>query len=242
MVQQVLSYGEQQIDYTIQRTPAKQTKVEIHVDPDGSVKVDAPEQACEDEIKQAVQKRARWVTRHVEEARARYAHLRPKEYISGEEVLYLGRRYVLKVMASQGSLNQTTLKGGQVQIWTDKPNPLHVKAQLKAWYHHKARSYFARRIAENAKALPWVSETPPFKLVKMSKQWGSCSTKGEISLNPNLIKAPRACIDYVLIHEMAHLKHHDHSPEFWGLLDRFAPDRQRAKAQLDGMVELLMQE
>ena len=239
---QALTYGDQRVDYTIQRTPTKRTKVEIHVDPDGSVKVDAPEQASAAEIGEAVQKRARWVMRHVEEARARYAHLRPKEYISGEEVLYLGRRYVLKVMAAAGARHHTRLKGAQVQLWTGKPDPLHVKAQLKAWYHLKARSYFSRRIAAHAKSLPWVRDLPPFRLVAMNKQWGSCTKNGHLSLNPNLIKAPRPCIEYVLIHELAHLKHHDHSPEFWTLLDRFAPDRHRAKAQLDSMVELLMQE
>jgi predicted metal-dependent hydrolase len=76
----------------------------------------------------------------------------------------------------------------------------------------------------------------------MSRQWGSCSAHGEIILNPHLIKAPRNCIDYVLIHELAHLKHHDHGPDFWKLIDAHAGDWPRAKSHLDGLVEVLMSE
>ncbi|WP_373636695.1 M48 family metallopeptidase [Yoonia sp. BS5-3] len=63
---------------------------------------------------------------------------------------------------------------------------------------------------------------------------------GEIILNPHLIKAPRACIDYVLVHELAHLKHHDHGTEFWRLIDAHAGDWRKAKHHLDGLVEVLL--
>jgi len=76
--------------------------------------------------------------------------------------------------------------------------------------------------------------------MEMSRQWGSCSPSGEIIINRQLVKAPRECIDYVLIHELAHLKHHDHGPAFWKLIDTHAGDWQKAKRHLDGMVEVLL--
>jgi hypothetical protein len=74
----------------------------------------------------------------------------------------------------------------------------------------------------------------------MQKQWGSCSPQGHILLNPHLVKAPRECIDYVIIHELCHLKEHNHSPEFYRLLCLQMPDWKQVKAKLDGMAELLL--
>jgi predicted metal-dependent hydrolase len=73
----------------------------------------------------------------------------------------------------------------------------------------------------------------------MNKRWGSCSANGQVTLNSHLIKAPGNCIEYVILHELAHLKYHDHGPEFWGLISSNMPGWQRAKKELDVLVELL---
>jgi hypothetical protein len=85
------------------------------VDPDGSVLVDAPPDFADDAVRQAVQKRARWVIDHVAEARSRHAHVRPREYVSGEQVLYLGRRYMLKVINVDTRPRMVRLKGNPAQ-------------------------------------------------------------------------------------------------------------------------------
>lgn len=73
----------------------------------------------------------------------------------------------------------------------------------------------------------------------MEKRWGSCTADGTIVLNPHLIKAPRECIDYVILHELVHLKHHNHSPEFWKTISFADADWQRKKDLLDGAAEQL---
>jgi predicted metal-dependent hydrolase len=83
---------------------------------------------------------------------------------------------------------------------------------------------------------------PPMRLLEMQKQWGSCSPSGQVILNPHLVKAPRECIEYVIVHELAHLKHHDHGAEFWKLIDTYVPGWQTAKKTLDAMSELLLTE
>ncbi len=95
----------------------------------------------------------------------------------------------------------------------------------------------------NGDTLKWTrGVVPKWKITAMRKQWGSCSPKGVVSLNPNLVKAPRDCIDYVLVHELAHLKEHNHSKRFYGLLDRNMPDWKSRKAKLDGIADLLINE
>ena len=103
------------------------------------------------------------------------------------------------------------------------------------------RDVFERRLREEASQVAWASgNLPDMKLLAMKKQWESCSQKGRIHLNPQLVKAPRECIDYVILHELCHLKEHNHSPRFYGLLDRNMPDWRERKAKLDGMAELLL--
>jgi predicted metal-dependent hydrolase len=74
----------------------------------------------------------------------------------------------------------------------------------------------------------------------MEKRWGSCTSQGEIVLNTHLIKAPRECIDYVILHELAHLRHHHHGPEFWKTISLADPNWERKKQRLDAAVEDLM--
>lgn len=242
MTQFVLAYGEDRIPYDVAYDDSRTSRVAIHVNPDGSVSVEAPNGFDESSIKSAVQKRAKWVANHVHEAHQRSALVRPKEYVSGEQILYLGRRYMLKVIPVTGKPAATRLMGNRLEVQTAVGSPDDIRSRVRAWYKVKCRDYFARRIDSFSQSLPWVTAPPPFRLLEMSSQWGSCSPAGEVILNPHLIKAPRACIDYVLVHELAHLKHHDHGAEFWKLIDAHAGEWRKAKNHLDGLVELIMQE
>jgi len=95
-------------------------------------------------------------------------------------------------------------------------------------------------LTELTSAAPWLSEVPPFRLLVMRTQWGSCSPAGELLLNPHLVKAPRPCVDYVLAHELCHLKEHNHSPAFYRALSALMPDWLARKEELDGMAEALL--
>lgn len=239
--QHVLSYGDEVIPYRVNLDPNRTTRVAIHVDPDGSVIVDAPTDRPDVLIHKAVHKRARWIVYHVAEAKDRYRNVRPKSYVSGEQVLYLGCRYMLKVIQSDGANGTAKLKGNRLEVHSKSKDTTKIRAIVRAWYRRKAYNYFSSKLDKHSIILPWVNETPPFRLLEMSKQWGSCSQSGEIILNPNLVKAPRPCIDYVLVHELSHLRHHDHSPKFWKLIDVHAKDWRKAKKQLDKIVEVLLE-
>lgn len=237
-----LAYGDDRIPYKVTVDETRRSRVAIHVNPDGTVTVDAPPGFSDNSIKAAVQKRARWVVGHVREARERYAHVRPKEYVSGEQVLYLGRRYMLKVIPVDGKPGPTRLRGNRLEVQTSNGSMDDIRSRLRAWYRVKGRDYISRRIDALTTTLPWVDTPPSFRLLEMSRQWGSCSPSGEIIINPHLIKAPRNCIDYVLIHEMAHLKYHDHGTEFWRLIDSHVGDWRSSKRHLDSLVEMLLVE
>lgn len=237
-----LIYGDARLPYEVIEDPNRTTRIAIHVDPDGTVVVDAPPGYTDLAVQKAVQKRARWVVNHVAEATHRFDQVRPREYVSGEQVLYLGRRYVLKVILTPKPSKTPKLRGNRLEVESRSGDLNEIRGRVRAWYRSRARDYLAQRLNLVSARLSWVDSAPQFRLLEMSRQWGSCSPSGQIILNPHLIKAPRQAVDYVLIHELAHLIHHNHGPEFFRVLDREVPDWRRQKQVLDGMVELVTNE
>jgi len=233
-----IRYGDQIIRFSLRVQPERRAKrLSIHVEPDGRVLVDAPTGVSQATMLAAVQKRSRWISQHVEAARKRRADLLPREYVSGESLLYLGRRYRLKVVVVPHSRAETRMRGGFVVVTVPDRSAQQVREALEAWYRVRAREVFAQRLVAVATPLRWVRQLPPTRLQFMTVQWGSCSPAGRLTLNPWLVKAPRECIDYVLLHELSHLLHHNHSPKFYRALDRNMPTWRAVKAKLDGMAE-----
>lgn len=232
------AYGDEVIAFSLRRQPSRTvTRVAIHVEPDARVLVDAPDTAPLADVMTAVKKRARWISLHVKAARARLAHMLPREYVSGESLHYLGRRYRLKVVIEAGTRAQARMRGAFITVTAREHASAPIKMALDAWYRQRAREVFADRLAAVAASLRWVKQLPPTRLQFMTVQWGSCSPSGRITLNPLLVKAPRECIDYVLLHELCHLLHHNHSPKFYRTLDRHMPNWRAVKEKLDNMAQ-----
>lgn len=233
-----IAYGDEVIAFSLRRQPSRiVTRVAIHVEPDARVLVDAPDIAPLADVLVAVKKRARWISRYVDAARARLAHVLPREYVSGESLHYLGRRYRLKVVIDAGAKAEARMRGAFITVTTPEQAPTAIKAALDAWYRQRAREVFADRLTAVALPLRWVKQPPPTRLQFMTVQWGSCSPSGRITLNPLLVKASRECIDYVLLHELCHLLHHNHSPKFYRTLVRHMPNWRAVKEKLDNMAE-----
>ncbi|MDK9724553.1 MAG: M48 family metallopeptidase [Sterolibacteriaceae bacterium MAG5] len=235
-----ISYGEERIGFSIRFVPRPARRISIHVSSDGVVAVDAPEGTAVEEVVAAVRRRVRWVWLHVRAGRERSRHVLPRKYVSGESHFYLGRRHVLKVSAAPKGEPGVKLLRGKLEITVHKRDPAQIRNLLDAWYRHRATDVFARRIAACAERAAWVKTTPGFRLLTMRTQWGSCSPQGGLLLNPLLVKAPGPCVDYVICHELCHLKEHNHSERFYALLHRLMPDWQKWKTELDERAEHLL--
>lgn len=177
---------------------------------------------------------------HVSAVRQRLAQVLPREYVSGESLLYLGRRYRLKVVPGTASPPGVHLRGSYVEVAVERRSPTLVRTALNAWYRAKAKALLSARLDELAATLRWVRSSPPVRFQTMKVQWGSCSPAGRLTLNPHLVKAPRECIDYVLLHELCHLREHNHSRRFYRMLDMHMPRWQRRKSRLDALAETLL--
>lgn len=234
----LVRYGSTSIRFLVRVQPERRVaRVAIHVEPDGRVLVDVPPDASQDSVLAAVRKRARWIDRHVEAAMARRGSTQPRQYVSGESLMYMGRRYRLKVHVDPEVPVGSTMRAGYLVVSVPQKCAALVRGGIEAWYRERAREVYEQRLAAVASPLRWIRQLPPTRLRHMTVQWGSCSPAGRITLNPMLVKAPRECIDYVVLHELIHLQHHHHGPAFYRALDRHMPGWRAVKAKLDGMAE-----
>lgn len=233
-------YGSSQIVCHVAYGPINPRKVIIRVHPDSTVRVNAPSGASLAELKAAVSKRARWICKHLDKLEASAVHLLPREYVSGETHYYLGRRYLLKVFLVSRQEESVKLLRGQLQVKTYSRDADRVKKLLLGWYRERAMQQFAGRLTQLVTSISWLKEPPCWQLKRMKKQWGSCSSDGTLILNPSLVKAPSDCINYVLVHELCHLKEHNHGRGFYMLLNKTLPGWQDSKAKLDSMAEVIL--
>lgn len=239
-VQRAIQYGDARIALTIRFADTSAKRVAISVLPDGKVEALAPEDASLDDVMQAVRKRLRWIWQRLEAGQERRVHVLPREYVSGESHLYLGRRHLLKVHPAYGTRGGVKMLRGRLDVAAPEGKPEIVKALLDAWYRQRAQEVFLRRLEHCVDQARWLRKAPSMRLLKMKTQWGSCSPTGELILNPLLVKAPSTCIDYVLSHELCHLKEHNHSERFYRLLSGMVPDWQARKRELDDMAETIL--
>lgn len=230
-----IQYGDISINFAIEPRSSDIRKVLIKVHPDCRVVALAPPMASYDEVIDAVKKRARWVVRQMKYFKAQYENSLPRNYVSGESHFYLGRRHQLKVKEDSKCTQEVKLLRGVLEVKTKSSDPKKIKSLLFDWYKERAREVFDRRLDEVMSQTLWVKEKPSIKLLSMQTQWGSCSPKGQLTLNPHLVKAPRDCIDYVLLHELCHIAEHNHSEDFYRLVKQVMPSWEKVKERLDGM-------
>lgn len=204
----------------------------ISVLPDGMLELAAPEGASLDAILTRVQKRLSWIERQRRHFHALNS-LRPQlRYVSGATHRYLGRQYRLKI--TKGDRTEVSLRGAYLHVTTSNEGGDGVKQALSDWYRRQANQQFERRLATWA---PWCRRhqlpQPKMRLRSMPKRWGSATATGVIYLNPELVRAPSPCVDYVIAHEICHLKHHHHGKAFYAELTSLCPDWVKRKRRLE---------
>ena len=234
-----IEFGSKRIDfrleYSVRRT------LGITVTPDLEVFVKAPVDTALDVIKDRLRKKAPWIIRQLSYFLSFQPRQTDKKYIGGETHLYLGKQYRLKVINDELSVmcgEGVKLRGQFLEVYTC--DNTKVKALVEAWYLDKAKEKF-HQLAKplyDAFIIRNEIENADYNLSirHMPTRWGSCTAKGRIILNPELIKAPKACIEYVIVHELCHLIHHDHTQKFLDLQTREMPQWEKWKNKLERLL------
>ncbi|CAN5747570.1 SprT family zinc-dependent metalloprotease [soil metagenome] len=229
-----VSYGNTQIAYSVKRASRKTLAIEVH--PDKKVVVVAPFDATAEKIHSKVEKRAAWIAKQLRYFSKGSKPTRKAEWVSGENIYYLGRQYRLKILKGKDDVK---LDGGFLKITiNDKSNNKRIRALANKWYRDRAKECFAKQILKQDNILfKEKVKINKIQVRQLSKRWGSCTKQGNIILNVDLVKAPVQCIDYVIIHEICHLKHYNHGRKFFLLLEKHCPDWEKRKSKLEGFAD-----
>lgn len=206
----------------------------ITVQPGGAVVVTAPNRASMGKIFETLQKHGRWVRRQVTKLQNTPLPPPPPRWIEGELHAFLGHPYPLRLMQGEGKGVWRT--DHELLVHLPKPQKREMVRQVvEGWMQEEASVIFLHRMEALSRSTPAleVQKSPTLKLRRMKSRWGSCSPDGRILMNTHAIKLPLRLVDYILMHEMCHLKVPNHSPDFWAYLGRCLPDWQRRKATLD---------
>lgn len=226
-----IQFGSRTIDFRLEYSDRK--SLGITVTPEMEVLVKAPADTSLEKVKEKIRKKAPWIIKQ----QSFFLSFQPKtpqrKYVSGETHLYLGRQYRLQVIIAVEE--SVKLMGKFIEVKTEDKS--RTKNLIDNWYLEKARTKFdeiATPLIERFKK--YKVEPSSIVLRNMPTRWGSCTPKGKIILNPELIKAPKGCIEYVIIHELCHLVHHNHTQKFIELQTKEMKDWEKWKMKLEKLL------
>ncbi len=225
-----------QLSYSVRRSPKRKT-LTITVERDRSVVVHAPSNASDEAIQRVVESRRQWIFEklHHGQKYQELPHPPGKELVSGESALYLGRSYRIEVVAGgSGEIRFTQ------RFMIPASHSMRRRGAMREWYLARANEKILPRVEHHSHGLG--VEFKRAKIVDSRYRWGSCTAQDNVTFNWRLIKAPTFVIDYVIVHELAHLIEANHTPRFWNVVRTHVPKMEKARAWLNENGQVLEEE
>ena len=241
----VLRLGATDVPYLLKRVPRRR-RVHLLVNDEGMIEVRAPWRFSLSRAREVLRENAEWVLRALESKRAKLAR-RPR-LVTGARLPYLDESLRLDVRprAQIGLFEDARAKPrrGHVERWgpvlrisATSLGDDELRGLLEGWYRAEAAVHLSRRIEHYSSRL---SVRPSRVTIRGQRfRWGSCSAKGTVSLNWRLMLTPGELADYVVVHELCHLRHLNHSPRFWAMVGGIIPDYQHRRRRLDALQDHL---
>jgi len=225
-----------ELAYEIRRS-SKRRKLTITVERDRRVVVHAPMTTTEAKIREIVESKRMWIYEklHHSQKYRELPHPPGKELVSGESALYLGRHYRIEVVES----GLSEMRFSQ-RFYIPASHVQNRKAVLRQWYIQKAKEKILPRVRQFARQLGVAFNKA--KIVDSRYRWGSCTMNNNVNFNWRLIKAPMFVIDYVIVHELAHLLEANHTLRFWNIVRAQTPTMDKAKQWLKDNGQILEEE
>ncbi len=224
------------VTYSVKRSP-KRAKVTITVERDRKVVVHAPQRASDEAIARIVEAKRQWIyekTRHDQKYTDR-PHPPGKELVNGESALYLGRSYRIEIVAKEAECIRL-----EERFLIPASSAPHKRDAMREWYIARAKERILPRVVTQARELG--VSFGQARIVDSKYRWGSCTVRDNVNLNWRLIKAPMFVIDYVIVHELAHLLEPNHTPRFWNIVKTQVPQMDRARGWLNEHGQMLEEE
>jgi predicted metal-dependent hydrolase len=219
-----LAFSEGELTYVLVRRRGRRG-VGLKVDETG-LTVSAPMSMPLARVESLVRESEAWVLKKIDQWRSRRAPV--VEWVEGARLPFLGGGLTLRI--SQAGRTRVERQGPELHAAVRACEPAEIRRAVVAWYRREALAYLHQRV--QALCVAARLEPPRLMLSSALARWGSCNSRREVRLAWRLVKAPAELVDYVICHELAHLRHMDHSPRFWAEVERQCPDYKRLRARL----------
>jgi len=214
------------IEYTLRKSNRKTAS--IYIERDGMVTAIVPGGLSDADIDAMIERKRKWIYTHLAEWEDLNAARVEREYVNGEGFLYLGRSYRLKLTTDQEP--PLLLKSGYFHLRTDHKEKSRADAAFKHFYREKGKVRIPDRVAFYSARM--AAEPGNVRIIDLKNRWASCSENGNLNFHWKCMMAPLTIIDYVVVHELAHLRHPHHTDAFWNEVDKVIPDYGERKAWL----------
>jgi len=223
-----------EIDFDLIRKKSVKRNIHVRFEDDGRMKVTAPLRSSSKSIHLVLSDMHDQIVELRRQVRERNRGLSPIRYRQGARHYYLGRSFLLDIRRETNTNPCVALRTDRIEIHVREWGEEAVRDTLLQWYRNQAQLYFYQRMLAISSRAWWLRGIyPALQLRRMKRSWGTCSTSGLITLNPLLMKAPPQYVDYVIAHELCHLREHNHSPAFYRLLEKLIPNWETLRTALN---------
>ncbi len=215
--------------------------VGIIIYPDKRVGVTAPFGTPLAFIKKVMERKQKWIFKQLEKLEKYQPMEKVKEYTSGQSIKILGRGYTIKIIQIQDFEEEQIVKEqGLIKVCVHDPNQKQrTHLLIEDWFRNEAMIYLAQKFEQCYERIKKYNVAKPLYYLRyMEKRWGSCTSKGNILLNPEIFQLPSHCIEYVIMHELCHLKYKEHSKGFYHFLNTVMPEWEDSSQALDSFLQV----
>ena len=217
-----------ELNYTIARSKKRKKTISLQVKADGTAVVCAPHRTPIPEIDKFVREKESWLWRKIRENGERQKEIKAKEYVTGEIFFFLGEPHPLRIEAAALGCDKLAFLCAQFVLASDKVS--QGRELFVDWYRKSAQEYIGERVDHFSQALNLIPRG--IRISNARHRWGSCSQDNHLHFSWRLIMAPRPVIDYLVVHELAHMKEKNHSERFWGLVGKTIADYKKQRIWL----------
>ena len=232
-------YKDRSFSISLKYSSRKTVGISVH--PDKKIEITAPFGTPFASIQRVIERKSKWISRQLEQLEKYQTMEKVREYISGQALRLLGRDYMIRIIQVENFEEEEIKKEtGLIRVYVhDRNQRERISLLIEDWYRNEAMIYLARKFEECYERVKKYNISKPLYYLRyMNQRWGSCTSKGTILLNPEVIQLPSHCIEYIIMHELCHLKYRNHSKEFYHFLDTVMPNWKDYSQALDSFLQV----
>ncbi len=225
-----IKYENKTIAYTVSKAKVKNLYISIQ---NGEVVIKAPWYVTRNQIQEVVERKRAWIMQKLEEYKT--SPRKVKEYSDGEEFRILGEKYILNIYYKDINNAILNVENGNIVIilplsYSEEDNTEQIKKMIDKMYYMIAEKEVEASMEKMRKLVGLAPEE--LKINKVKTNWGTCSSRKKITINQNSIMYSRKAVDYIVLHELCHLRYMNHSKKFWEMVEKYMPDYKEAELEL----------